>query len=310
MAGREFAIPVASPLSFVRYLDLLDFSLLATNRSEEDMKRLFWLAFAPALASILVSAPNAHAIHGGKFAMNKGSRAVIGVRGDDFRHGCTGVVVHPRVFVIAAHCTKLLFKGEFNEVFFTARNASSSSLAILNIYNHPEFIEDFKTKDDSSGLERATIDYDIAVVTLKEPIQDKYVLSDIPRLATMNDLVAGIDAPPYIATAMGMYNERGKAYLGDEDNSAKRSLPHYIDHVNQTVLFLKSRVLGQGVCHGDSGGAIFKDPTTPNEPAVLVGLITVIAEYCGKRDEYSYAESIAPHVPFIRQSAAKDGIEL
>lgn len=269
------------------------------------MNRLFGFSFV--LISILTAAPFAFAIHGGKLATSKGSRAVIGVRGDQPHIGCSGVVIHPRAFLIAAHCTKLWAPGQRTEAFFTSRGGASTNLHILNIYNHSLFITDDKfKKTDSSGLERATIDYDIAVVTLVEPIEDKYVLSDIPRLPVASDIKP--DAF-YMAVGMGMYRERGGAYLGDDQNSSKRELLHVIDKVQGTVLFMRSRVSREGVCYADSGGGILGE-TPQGERAVVVGLITAVAEFCGKENEYSYAESVVPHVDFIRASAAKDGISL
>jgi len=251
------------------------------------------------------------AVHNGKSAINKGARAVIGFRGDENYFGCTGVVIHPRVILTAAHCAHLIHKGQINEVFFTSRDSTPTSIEVLDVHKHKNFVENFSQKDPVTGQYQSTIDYDIAVVTLKEPITNKNILGEIPRLPTADDLVAGPDAPPYVATGMGMYQTGGKNYLGDEKNSQKLSLKYFIRQVNLTVLILKSRVQDAGICQGDSGGGIFLDQSRDsNSPPVLVGIISAMTEFCGKRGEDNYAESVLPHIPFITESARQDGIEL
>jgi secreted trypsin-like serine protease len=218
--------------------------------------------------------------------------AVIGLE------GCSAVMIHPRAFLTAAHCQPLIGKG-INHFSYPDRN-SDHRLSIKAIY-----VDEFYNPKVSWKGEFNAND-DIALVILKNPIDDAAILSHIPKIAAESSLAPD---ETLMAVGLGMYTQQSFSRLGDQDNSDKRMAPYRLLEKRSSVDFLRATTPGAGICGGDSGGALLR-VSSDGSQVELVGILTASGGVCGKSNQTDYAESVSSHLDWIKENLQKEGITL
>jgi hypothetical protein len=191
------------------------------------------LAAVLALALIGAAPANRAQALGGAAASESGRldrRAVmvLGSRGN----ACTGTVLSPRIVITAAHCVS----GSGRYAVAYREGGSPVLQEAAEVARHPEF---------RTG---ARVSIDIALVRLKLPLPDRFVVSGIDR-DTDNDRVGDT----LTVAGFGLMRDGDEASAGTLRQAGVTVLPRYYPR----YLRLGRSAGDLQICRGDSGGPVF-----------------------------------------------------
>lgn len=212
----------------------------------------------------LLSISSAYAVKGGSSAREDEFASVVGLP------NCTGIFIHPRIILTAAHCLPSL---ESQAEIFKANRRNSESYSLEKYNAHPEY-----------SPKQKYIDYDVAYILLREPITDPKIIKNIPKLD-----FSGVQAGDVIAVGMG-YDRKVTPFLPSDYflDMRKKKLDFNIVETKADMFFISPKENGTGVCGGDSGGALFS--RNAQKELIYIGNLVAMGGYCGEKDTKMYAE--------------------
>ncbi|MBN1178043.1 MAG: trypsin-like serine protease [Anaerolineae bacterium] len=183
---------------------------------------------------------------------------------------CSGTLIHPRVFLTAAHCTHDLADYGIETVWvnFDPYAVNEDTLLLVEqVITHPDFL--WGTADP----------HDIAALILAEPVTD-IAPAPLPEEGFLNELRSErqlrdswVGAPITVVGYGGVLDWPPPDITYPDDMrrvavSEYRSLTPVWLHMSQNL-----NNDDGGTCFGDSGGPAFMDdPRTPELEQILVGI--------------------------------------
>ncbi|MES2965744.1 MAG: S1 family peptidase [Bdellovibrionota bacterium] len=269
------------------------------------MKKALVSTFKIGLASMTMTvAFSASAIIGGRSADPRIGRSSIYIFDERAENACTGVVVHPRLILTAAHCVVNSKKESL-----TFSNESSPQEGRRFHLPIAELVTNEAYAGARNGIQTVTQSAgDLAIILMSEPVLSKLGLEqkDLPPIVRSVDQVT----PPLRVIGYG-FSSRNSRF---SSTSRRELLVSTRATANARTLTLESMEGSRTPCFGDSGSGVFADD---GSIARLVGIVSSIRAG-GKLAETFAAETAKlrakkeekrqSQIAKLRQKKARDGL--
>ncbi|MBI1879685.1 MAG: trypsin-like serine protease [Chloroflexi bacterium] len=208
---------------------------------------------------------------------------------------CSGVLIHPRVFLTAGHCTaelnaliaqNIITKDNVKVSFDPDDALTKKLLDVKDIFTHPEF--------NDTGFQPNP--HDVGVLILSKPVKN-IKSATLPAEGFLDTLQ--LTGTTFTVVGYGATRQQGEKPSEIKDPDGKRRVAEsgfQTLHEAQLVLSQNQATDNAGTCSGDSGGPAFWRNGDGTE--TLAGIVLGGDPNCVERGTY-YRADISDTLGFI-----------